>query len=223
MADDEEPGARDRLLNVAFGQLEDGGVETLRARELTSGIEASTMALYTHFGGMPGLIDELVREGLIRFAASVRKSAPQTDDPLADLISGGIAYAEFALGNPQLYRLMFGLGNSSRMRGFDSEVEATGATWTMAEGIDAFSVLLRSVERVIEAGDFEPQDARAAATQILTATHGYVLLLIGGFLGDAGPVTRDVAIPLNVNLMVGLGADRQRVARAIAEAFAGRG
>ena len=206
-----EPTRRQQLLEAALGALESGGIQSLRARELTREIGASTMAVYTHFGGMPGLADAMVREGLSRFARHVRNHAPETGDPLADLIAGGVAYAGFALANPQLYRLMFGLGDSGGLRGFESEAAAGKATWSMAEGVDAFSVLLESVERAIEEGVFREQDPNAAAIQILIATHGYVLLLIGGFLGDAEEATREVAIPLNVSLLVGLGAERSLV------------
>jgi AcrR family transcriptional regulator len=181
------------------------------------------MALYTHFGGVPGLVDEVVREGLARFAAHVRETTPETDDPMRDLLAGGIAYGEFAIQNPQLYRLMFGLSDSARLRGFATEADAAGATWTMAEGVDAFSVLLGSVERVIEAGRIRAQDARAAATQVLSVTHGFVLLAIGGFIGDIGQAIEEVMIPLTINLMVGLGDERERVERSLAAANTGRG
>ncbi len=182
----------------------------------------STMALYTHFGGMSGLVDEMVREGLARFGAYVRDTTPDTDDPMRDLLAGGIAYGEFAFQHPQLYRLMFGLSDSARLRGFSSEAEAAGATWTMAEGVDALSVLLRSVERVIEGGRFHPQDATVAATQILSVTHGFLLLAIGGFVGDFGRALQEVMIPLSMNLMVGLGDERERVERSWAAAVASR-
>ena len=174
------------------------------------------MAVYTHFGSMPGLVDEVVLEGLRRFAAAIRASAPETDDPLRDLVRGGVAYVTFALGNPQLYRLMFGLSDSVRIRGYETEGEGGRSTWTMAEGIDAFSILRRSVERVIAAGIFREQDVTGAATQILVATHGYVVLLLGGFIGDAIDSAPEIALPLNVNLMEGLGADRALVERVLA-------
>ncbi len=154
--------------------------------------------------------------------AHVRDTTPTTDDPMRDLLAGGIAYGEFAIQNPQLYRLMFGLSDSARLRGFATEAEAVGATWTMAEGVDAFSVLLRSVERVIEAGRIRPQDATAAATQVLSVTHGFVLLAIGGFIGDIGEALQDVMVPLTINLMVGLGDERERVERSLAAASTGR-
>jgi hypothetical protein len=141
---------------------------------------------------------------------------------MRDLLAGGIAYSEFAAENPQLYRLMFGLSDSARLRGFASEAEAAGATWTTAEGVDTFSILLRSVERVIESGRFHPQDATAAATQILSVTHGFLLLSIGGFIGDIAQAMQDVMVPLTINLMVGLGDERERVERSLAAAIAGR-
>jgi AcrR family transcriptional regulator len=42
------------------------------------------MAVYTHFGGMPKLIEAVMREEFARFAEHTRGVA-HTDDPVADL------------------------------------------------------------------------------------------------------------------------------------------
>jgi AcrR family transcriptional regulator len=212
-------GTGERLLEAALRRLEADGPEALKARTLTREIGASTMAVYTHFGGMPGLVDAMVREGMARFAAHVRARPPLPDDPMADLISGGLSYSEFALANPQLYRLIFGLSAGARLREAAPEFDA-GATWSLPEGQDTFSILLSSVERVIEAGEFRPQDATTAAVQVLSATHGYLLLEIGGF--DQEERQRAV-LPMTINLMVGLGADRERAERSLARAVETRG
>jgi hypothetical protein len=113
-----------------------------------------------------------MREGLARFAEHTRR-VPHTDDPMADLIAGGLAYGEFAMQNPQLYRLLFGLTDLGGVR----KLAADAVTpWDLTEGVDALSVLVSAVERVIEAGRIRPQEPTAAATQILSATHGFVLL-----------------------------------------------
>lgn len=218
-----QESSRDRLLQAAFRVLEADGPEALRARRLASEIGASTMAVYTHFGGMPGLADALVREGLTRFAAHVRDRARPTGDPMADLLAGGLAYAEFALGNSELYRLMFGLASGTRLSGLTASVDAAGGPWAVPEGVDAFSVLLGSVERVIASGRIRPGDAEAVAAQVLSITHGYVLLAIGGFIDDPVRSLRDVAIPMAVNLMVGLGDDRRRAERSMRAALKARG
>lgn len=87
-------------------------------------------------------------------------------------------------------------------------------------GVDALSVLVAAVERVIEAGRIRPQDPAAAATQILSATHGFVLLTMGGFIDSQG--LQDVMVPMAVNLMVGLGDTRRRAERSLAAAMKAR-
>lgn len=204
---------RDRLLAAAFAALERDGAAALQARRLAREIDASTMAVYTHFGGMPGLLDALVREGLRRFAAHVRERQTQTDDPVCDLLVGGIAYSEFALANPQLYRLVFGIGSGTS--------PVADEVWALPEGADAFSVLEGSVARAIAAGRFRRGDARTAATQVLATTHGYLVLQLGGFF-DGETSLRATMFPAAIDLMVGLGDDRAAAERS-AQAAAARG
>lgn len=207
---------RDRLVAAALSVLERDGPAAIQARTVAGEIGASTMAVYTHFGGMPTLIEAMMREGLARFAEHTRAVA-HTDDPMADLIAGGLAYGEFAMQNPQLYRLLFGLSDIGRV----DKLLAGGATpWDLAEGVDALSVLVAAVERVIEAGRIRSQDPTAAATQILSATHGFVLLTMGGFIDTQG--LQDVMAPMAVNLMVGLGDTRRRAERSLAAAMKAR-
>ena len=58
---------RSRLLAAARGAIESSGPEVLRARAVTAAVGASTQALYTHFGGMPGLIAGVVAHSFDRF------------------------------------------------------------------------------------------------------------------------------------------------------------
>ena len=77
-----------------------------------------------------------------------------------------------------------------------------------------------AVERVIEAGRIRPQEPTPAATQILSATHGFVLLAISGFIDSQG--VQDVMAQLAVNLMVGFGDTRRRAERSLAAAIKAR-
>jgi AcrR family transcriptional regulator len=209
---------RDRLVAAALVVLERDGPAAIQARTLAGEIGASTMAVYTHFGGMPNLIEAVMREGLARFAEHTRE-VPHTDDPMADLIAGGLAYGEFAMQNPQLYRLLFGLTDLGGVH----KPSADGATpWDLAEGVDALSVLVSAVERVIEAGRIRPQDPTRAATQILSATHGFVLLAMGGFIDPDPQRMQDVMAPMAIDLMVGLGDTRRRAERSLAAAIKAR-
>jgi AcrR family transcriptional regulator len=216
MSADSSLSARDRLVAAALVVLEREGPAAIQARTVAAEIGASTMAVYTHFGGMPQLIEAVMREGLVRFAEHTR-AVSQTDDPVADLIAGGLAYAEFAMQSPRLYRMLFGL---SDFGGFRKSSADLATPWELAEGVDALSVLVSAVERVIEAGRFRPQEPTPAATQILSATHGFVLLAMSGVIDPKG--LQDVMGPLAINLMVGLGDTRRRAERSLAAAINAR-
>jgi AcrR family transcriptional regulator len=207
---------RDRLLTAALAVLERDGPTALQARTLAGEIGASTMAVYTHFGGMPQLIEAMIGEGFARFAEHVRRVA-HTDDPMADFIAEGMAYGEFAMQNPQLYRLLFGLTDLGRIRKRSADTETT---WDLAEAVDALSVPVSAVERVIEAGRIRRQDPKRAATQILSATHGFVLLAMTGFIDSQG--LQDVMASMTINLLVGLGDTRRRAERSLAAAIKAR-
>ncbi|OBG34506.1 TetR/AcrR family transcriptional regulator [Mycobacterium sp. E3198] len=207
---------QERLVTAALAVLERDGPAAIQARTLAGEIGASTMAVYTHFGGMPKLIEAMMRAGLARFAEHTR-AVPHTDDPMADLLAGGLAYGEFAMRSPQLYRLLFGLTDLGGI----NKVSADAATpWDLAEGVDALSVLVSAVERVIEAGRIRPQEPTRAATQILSATHGFVLLAMSGIIDPDG--LQDVMVPLAINLVVGLGDTRRRAERSLAAALEAR-
>ncbi len=178
----------------------------LRARGLTAAVGTSTQAIYTHFGGMPGLLEAVAAEGFARFAAHVAK-VPESDDPVADFIAKGWAYYEWALIHPQLYRLMFGLTGGELRQHAGLEISATGAATNSPEAQSAADVLVHSMTRVCESGRIDPVDPVIAAGQFLSATHGHVLLQIAGAFGPRGEGI-EVMLSLVINLMVGLGDGR---------------
>jgi AcrR family transcriptional regulator len=189
---------RARLLDVALRTLEDSGPEALQARTLTAEVGASTQAIYTLFGGMPGLFEALVADGFTRFARHV-DAVPETDDPVADFFAKGAAYVEWALSHPQLYRLMFGL-TGDRLRGRAGvEMTPAGALLDFPEGQAGLDIMIRALER---------------AREFLSATHGYVLLEIAGMFGEHGPGAQVMA-ELGINLMVGLGDEREKAGRSL--------
>jgi AcrR family transcriptional regulator len=194
---------RDRLLEVALRRLEESGPEVLRARALTAEIGASTQALYTLFGGMPGLFEAIVADGFERFAAHV-KAVPETDDPVADFFAKGWAFGEWALTHPQLYRLMFGVTGGGLRQHAGLELTVAGAANSSPEARTAMEVMVRSMNRVVASGRIRPVDPVLASGQFLSATHGYLLLAIAGVFTPSGDGL-EVAREMGVNLMVGLG------------------
>jgi AcrR family transcriptional regulator len=204
---------RDQLLDVARRAVEESGPEVLRARALTAAVGTSTQAIYTHFGGMPGLFEAIVADGFARFAGHVAV-VPEGDDAVADFFAKGRAYSEWALTHPQLYRLMFGLTGGGLRQHSGLEVSTAGTVANSPEAQSAVDVLVRSMGRVVDSGRIDPVDPVVAAGQFLSATHGYVLLEIAGVFGADGDGLT-VALPLAINLMVGLGDSREAATRSL--------
>lgn len=212
------PDLRGRLLALARERVEESGPEALRARSLTAQAGTSTQSLYTLFGGMPGLIDALVADGfdeLARFTTQVE----ETDDPVADFFARGWTYAEWALAHPHLYRLMFGLSGGELRHHAGLEVALAGSVANTPQAQRAVDVLFDSMRRVTESGRLEPTDPVLAAGQFLSATHGYVLLQAGGVFGGAEEA-RALIAAFGINLMVGMGDDRERVVESLQKGIA---
>ena len=98
---------REQLVEAGMRVLERDGLPALSARKLAAETGTSTMAVYTHFGGMTGVLDAIAGEAFVRFTRALTE-VEQTDDPVADFFVMGVRYREFALANPQRYQMMFG-------------------------------------------------------------------------------------------------------------------
>lgn len=167
------------------------------------------MAVYTHFGSMPDLADAVVGEGFARLAALLAE-VPHTDDAISDLVGLSHAYLIHARQHPHLYAVMFGTASLGRYRPQGAEERGRGRY--------AFEEIVQTARRALEQGRLRSAEPLGIAMQLWTAMHGYVMLDVGGYLGEGG--TEHVLGPMFVNLLAGLGADRD-AAQAAFQAHAG--
>src|SRR5271155_2763740 len=136
-----DPEIRTALVEAAARLLARGGRSALTTRRLAAAVGTSTMAVYTHFGGMDELHHAVRVEGFERLMSHLQ-SVPSTRDPVADLSALGWAYCFNALSNPHLYRSIF---LEAPIDGEDDPV-----------GRAAFAQLTKTVTRCIDAGRFSP-------------------------------------------------------------------
>jgi AcrR family transcriptional regulator len=196
--------------------LERDGMAALSARKLAAETGTSTMAVYTHFGGMTGLIDAIAGETFVRFTAALTE-VEQTDDPVADFFVMGVHYREFALANPQRYQMMFGTSADSLDR-HHADLTVTGSASDRAEFAVSFEALLEVVRRMIGAGRIRDDGASVVAGRLWCLTHGAVLLEIAGFFGHEGHGVTEILAPITVDVLVGMGDDRNRTNQSLTEA-----
>src|SRR3954470_11011463 len=98
---------KERLVEAAIRLLAEGGPEALQARKLAAEVGVSTMAVYTHFGGMGAPVDEVARAGVVSLIAPLG-GVGESDAPVADIFSLARAYRQAVAEQPQLFAVTFG-------------------------------------------------------------------------------------------------------------------
>lgn len=182
---------RTRLIDAAAQMITDQGPAGLSTRKLAAAADTSTQSVYTHFGNIHGLVSAVVDEGFTRLSDHMA-SVERTDQPLADLAQLGEAYRKNALANPNLYGVMFGTVSLGKYR-------RTGAE--LSRGRSTFDILAAAVQRCIDAGQLEHEDAERAAAQLWSALHGYLMLELAGFMTDQDGSADEVLWPMMSKLV----------------------
>jgi AcrR family transcriptional regulator len=214
MTSQAERNVRAELLHAAVAILDEDGPDALQTRKIAGAAGTSTMAVYTHFGGMPALIAAVADEGLRQFDAAL--AMPPTSDPVADLMATGVAYRRYAIERPHMYRLMFG---STSAHGINAPAHDL-LTLTVAQINDqypSFAHVVRGVHRCMLAGRILAGSASddatvvAVAAQFWSSIHGFVMLELAGFYGAQGSAIGPVLGSLTTNLLISLGDSPERV------------
>lgn len=203
-------GTRDRLVESALHLLETHGLEALNARRLAAEIGASTMVVYSNFGGMAGLYEALARESFARLTRYLRES-PRGEDPVADLLVQAMIYRRFALADPNRYHLMFGVSAPGTGPLIGREPSVDGGLTALAEVNAAFSEVVETVRRCMSTDRLRPDDPVSATGQMWSLLHGYMMLELVGVFGDGARGMLRVFAPAAINLLVGLGGRRDAV------------
>jgi AcrR family transcriptional regulator len=208
MRPEAQRSVRDEMLHAAVGLLDEHGPDALQTRKVASAAGTSTMAVYTHFGGMQALIAAVAEEGLRQFDAAL--TVPQTGDPVTDLFVAGAAYRRYAIEHPHMYRLMFGSTSAHGINAPAGNVLALTVA-EIEQHVPSFARLVRAVHRSILAGRITACSADDDAAVVATAAqfwaliHGFVMLELAGYYGDDGAAVAPVLGRVTSNLLVALG------------------
>jgi AcrR family transcriptional regulator len=196
-----DPSVRTALIEAAARLIADEGTSGLTLRRLVDEVGTSTMAVYTHFGGMDELRRAIRHDGFARLAAHLA-DVENGDDPVEDLTVLGWVYYRSATTSPHLYRVML-------MEKPLDEIDA-------AVGRDTFDVLVQGVARCIAAGRFDPADSVELATQLWAVAHGLITLELAKLMAPAQAIGHLVATV--ENLYRAYGDDPRAAARSVATA-----
>ncbi len=184
----------------------------MSSRRIAKLAGTSTMAVYTYFGSMSGLVREMVHEGFGRLADAFGR-VRTSEDPVRDLAVMGRVYRATAVGNAHLYSVMFG---GRTLAGFElTEEDRQYGRFNLVPVVE-------TAARCIASGRFADADAMLVAHRMWIAMHGQATLEIGGYLIEPCAADRCFESQL-VTLMVGAGDSEETAKESVlasAEVFA---
>jgi AcrR family transcriptional regulator len=168
-----DESTRAALLDAAEHLLARG--ETLSVRALAEATSTTTRAVYSTFGSMDVLHQELLVRAFGILADYVR-ATPTTKDPAADLVRSGVdGFRRFALEHPNLFRVAFERAVP--------DLKPTPEAATIMR--DALKALAERVQRCKDTGVFPARtNAKEVVWQCHAFCHGLASVELLGWLAN---------------------------------------
>jgi AcrR family transcriptional regulator len=160
---------RAACLRAARELLEEDGSAALSLRAVARRAGVSATAPYRHYADRDALVSAVAAEGYRDLAQHLAEAhpAPSTPDELAAV---AVAYVQFALEHPALFRAMF----------------AEPCDPTSEERVAATAAISEYVRSIVRA-TFPGVDADALSTTVWALVHGLAFLHLDGKLDSSTP------------------------------------
>jgi AcrR family transcriptional regulator len=162
---------RNALLEAALNMLTTQHEADLTLRALAAKANVSATAVYRHFANKDALLAALATDGFIDLGTAFGNALLDhaTSKPKTRLDQIGKAYINFALKNPQRFRVMFGrsLGNFGNF----PELKAAART--------SFTFLTEAAA-VVATTSKKPEQSVPFALAAWSIVHGYAILQLDG-------------------------------------------
>lgn len=169
---------RHAILSAAARILTDEGTPALSTRRLADAVGASTKVIYSHFKGMPGVVDALYAEGFATLAAQLDDARKQAK-PRQRVRAIANAYRAFAVANPDLFDLMYGPRIATLLPTREARMPARPS--------------LDALVAVFADRGAKPTAAEDQARALWIAMHGVVVLERTGWLDETEATARLLA------------------------------
>jgi len=170
LTDDDLARFQSQLCDVAEVMFAEHGAENVSMRQIAGAMQVSPMTPYRYFANRDEILAAVRLRGFERFAAALEQAYAATPGDVAvKAMAAGRAYIDFAFGNANTYRLMF--GQHQQEDGSDNPLGNAVAR--------ARATLSVYGDGLIGQGVSEAQ-ARAMEGLIWSALHGAVTLELAG-------------------------------------------
>ena len=170
--DDAKSELREKILKTARRMVLENGFGELSIRKLAEAVGYSPGTIYLYFKNRDELTREICLQGFAQLSAAAQTAA-ETTDPLKRLIALLHAYADFAVNNPETYRLSF----MEDPQFTEDMFRAVPLETEHGAGRQAFAELVKAVRDLKKARKFaRAEDENLIAEIFWTGVHGVISL-----------------------------------------------
>lgn len=163
------------LIDASIALAREGGPDRVVLREAARLAGVSHSAAYRHFADREALLTEVSRHARAELAAEMRRRVSRTTDPQKRLQAVGVAYIDFALNQPGLFRAAF---TSHPATAIGDRSDAADAE--SSDAAEPYQVLGQVLDETQAAGLLNPRRRPGAEIAVWSAVHGLACLLLDG-------------------------------------------
>ena len=159
---------RGEVLRAAMDLLAETGEEdAVSLRAVATRVGVSVPSIYLHFADKQALLDAVCEEVFAALDARMQAASADAPHVFEGLRRQGVAYVQFAVENPEHYRIVLMRKHASEAGSYADLVMASAA----------FEHFVASVQECVDAGVFEGEPDQLAL-RLWAAAHGLAALLV---------------------------------------------
>lgn len=166
------------LIEASIALAREGGPDRVILREAARAAGVSHSAAYRHFTDREALLAEVSRHARNALAAEMRRRVSRAKDPRKRLRAVGIAYIDFALTQPGLFRTAFTSHPATSHD--DDHDQPAGPEAGSPDVAEPYEILGEVLDEAQAAGLLDPQRRPGAEIAVWSAVHGLAVLLLDG-------------------------------------------
>jgi AcrR family transcriptional regulator len=157
---------REKLVVLAEAKMTEGGLRALKVRDLAKEAGCAVGAIYNHFEDLDALALEVNGRTFLRLGAAVAASVATHRGSAKDrLVAMSMAYMQFAIEQPLLWKALFTIEVSS---------EGPVPQWYMDALGNLFSHIAEPVAELFP--DMDARELDLTVRMLFSSVHGIVLL-----------------------------------------------
>ena len=161
---------RRRILDAAKQLFAKDGFDNVSLRSIASAIEYSPAALYRYFKNKREILSVLRNEGFELYVERQHERTGKFPDPIERLKEGGKGYIQFAMTDPEYFKLMFCT---------NCEQVALHGKWAESSTL-SYCYFRSNVEECIALGHFGDVDLDTVVFSLWSGVHGLAHLITTG-------------------------------------------